>query len=313
MMLSSDQFSEALRYNAKKVGVLYDKADLPWPWNGASASSFVWATAFFQVQERMKADGKLGTGTLRAIKRAEENTSVEVPVKPELSAPKNTKHSNAVVVNGERVKLPQALLDAGISASNYLDDGEPHFKHRKRTKKVIHFVLHETCGNTAEGCKKTIKKKGYGVQLILSHDGHLSCHGDLVLDRMVHANQVNDTSFGVEVVNPYAPKYIRNKSIWHRIIKASWWTWCPGKDRRYVTPTESQMATARLLVPWLCEITGVPYRFPTRGLNKKKRRIDGLITKPKARPGAGVVAHRDFSNHADGRYMLEDLIGESHG
>jgi len=318
MMLTKAQVSAAIRYNASRAGKLYSVADLPWPWAKAEPPSFAWATALFQTGHGLTVDGQLGPKTLRLIDREEDDTSVERPTKTHTSSSAKEKpvgeFSNAIVVDGARVLLPDQLIDAGMTASNYLDDGEPHFKHRARTKPLIHFVLHETCGNTAQGCKNTILRKGYGVQLILAHDGHLSCHGDLVRDRMVHANQLNDTSFGMEVVNPYAPKYVRDHSIWTRIIKAFWWTWCPDKkDRRYVTPTAPQMDVARLLVPWLCSLTGVPFRFPTKGLHKKKRQIDGLTMKPKGRPGAGVVAHRDFASHSDGRFMLEDLIGGQNG
>ena len=58
--------------------------------------------------------------------------------------------------------------------------------------------------------------------------------------------------------------------------------------RRYVTPTKLQMEAMRLLAHWLCSLTGVPYRFPTRGLSKKKRKIDGWNIKPRSRPGPGI-------------------------
>lgn len=313
-MLTKKQAFDAVRYNMDKSGTLYAKVDLPWPWSDVWGDVFVWATALFQKEYGMVVDGKLGVGTLATIKKAANNTSVETPSKKMAPPPhkglRKFKHSNAIIVDGARVQLPDEFLADDLTASNYMDDEEPHFKHRERSVKLVHFVLHETCGNTAKGCMNTLLKRGYGVQLILAPSGHLSCHGDLVRDRMIHANQLNDTSFGVEIVNPYAPKYVRDKAIFFNTIPAQWWTWCPDKkDRRYVTPTPSQMAAIRLLAPWLCEITGVPYRFPTKGLNKRKRKIDGLTLKPKAKPGPGVVCHGDFSKHSDGRYILENLIG----
>ena len=236
-------------------------------------------------------------------------------------------HSNAIIVNGERIPLPDEFVKAGLTATNYLDDGEPHFKREPRTRDLVHFVLHETCGNTAKGCMNTLLRKNYGVQLIMAPSGHISCHGDLVVDRMVHANQLNNSSFGIEVVNPYNPIYVQDKAIWSRTIARKWWTWVPSKKNEdvqkilkrkglevvpklYTLPTPPQMNAIHLLAPWLCRITGVPYRFPTKGLNKKKRQIDGLGMKPRGKPGPGVVAHRDFASHSDGRYMLEDLISK---
>jgi len=342
MMLTKIQLTVAIRYNATQCGKLYDVGDMPWPWSEAKPDLFAWATANFQLENRLTVDGKMGPKTFRAVMKAEGDTSVEVPIPPkDPSLPKpptpppygklsDSKFSNAIIVDGERVELPSEFLAAGMTASNYLEDDEPHFKHGERVGELIHFVLHETCGNTAQGCKNTLKKKGYGVQLILAPSGHLSCHGDLVRDRMVHANQLNDTSFGIEIVNPYNPIFVNDKAIWYNTLKRLWWTWVPALKtrkginkgiqsllkrrglkavpKRYVTPTPPQMAAIRLLVPWLCELTSVPYRFPTKGLNKKKRKIDGLTMKPRGRPGPGVVAHRDFASHADGRYILEDLL-----
>lgn len=223
---------------------------------------------------------------------------------------KKGEFSNAIIVNEARILLPDEILKAGVTATNFEDDGEPRFKHRERQGDVLSFVIHETCGNTAQGCKNTLLRRGYGVQLILAPNGHLSCHGDLVLDQMTHANQLNKVSFGCEIVNPYSPAYVRDKAIWGRTMPAQWWTWVPkGAIRRYVLPTERQMRAIRVLAPWLCQITGVPYEFPTAKLNRFNRKIKGWDRKPKARPGPGVVAHRDFAGHADGRYILEDLIG----
>lgn len=332
-MLTKQQLADAERYNSERIrrGELTSR-DMPWPWASVSGAHFAWATALFQSLNGLAVDGKLGPATKRAIGRSADNTSVERPMPSSPSVPPETQgRSNAIVVDGARVLLPDEFMAAGFTASNYLDDGEPHFRHRERTEPLAHFVLHETCGNTAQGCKDTLLRKGYGVQLILAPSGHLSCHGDLVRDYMVHANQLNGSSFGCEVVNPYSPIYVTDPAIFIATIPAAWWTWVPstkGKNgaavqkilqrkglakvpREYVTPTRPQMAAMRVLAPWLCRITGVPFRFPTRDLGKRHPRIAGWDLKPAARPGPGVVAHRDFAGHSDGRYMLEDLIGRA--
>jgi hypothetical protein len=198
-----------------------------------------------------------------------------------------------------------------IKAKNYIIDGEPHFKHTERIKTLQHLVLHETAGRSADACKATLLKKGYGVHLILDRDGTLSCHGDLKLNVMAHANQCNATSVGIEVVNPYAPRLAWGmKDI--AFCEAVWWTWCPNKeDRRYVLPTNAQLEVLLVLVPWLCAVTGIPYEFPTAGLSKKKHKITGWNKPPlgwSSQPGPGIVAHQDFAKHADGRYLLEYLI-----
>lgn len=198
-----------------------------------------------------------------------------------------------------------------IKAKNYIIDGEPHFKHTDRRKPLQHLVLHETAGRSADACKTTLMKKGYGVHLILERDGLLTCHGDLKLNAMAHANQCNATSVGIEVVNPYAPRLAWGmKDV--SFLEAQWWTWCPDRDdRRYVLPTNAQLEVLLELVPWLCEVLEIPYVFPTSDLNRKKPRITGWNKPPlgwSAKPGPGVVAHQDFSKHGDARYPLEYLI-----
>jgi hypothetical protein len=215
--------------------------------------------------------------------------------------------SNAVIVHGARVALPESVLAARGTASNYLDDGEPAFQTKARVKALQHFVLHETCGNTASGCKDTLVRKGYGVQLILAPDGRISCHGDLADHVMVHANQCNYTSIGIECVNPYAPSYARKP--FGATIPAQWWTWIPqGGKSLYVLPMPVQIAVLQAFVPWVCGVLGIPWAFPTAGLNKTQRKIKGWDAKPAAVPGPGVIEHSGFASHADGRYLLEQVM-----
>jgi hypothetical protein len=216
--------------------------------------------------------------------------------------------SNAVIIHGARVLLPDQVVAAGGSAANYLDDGEPGFARKPRAWQLQHFVLHETCGNTAAGCKDTLIRKGYGVQLILAPDGRISCHGDLAEHVMVHANQCNATSLGIEVVSPYTPAYARPP--FGVTIPAEWWTWVPkGSVAAYVLPTPVQMAVLKVLVPWLCGMLGIPFAFPTLGLDARQRKIPGWDRRPAAVPKPGVVEHASFASHADGRYPLEVVAG----
>ena len=322
MMLTREQVNEAQAYNANKRQRPWKRKQLRWPWDEAIGKNrFAWITALFQAENGLQVDGKLGPKTWAAVQGGGYPTPLEIPVVKK----KETTLSNCFIVAGKRVMLSKELLDSGITASNYVDDGEPHFDHKIRTQKLQHFVLHETCGNTAKGCKNTLLRKEYGVQLILDPKGHLSCHGDLATETMYHANQLNKTSIGMEVVNPYSPLYARPPFT--NVFPREWWTWVPSAKnedvreilkrkgltkvpKEYVTPTDAQMNAVRLIVPWICNIVGVPYRFPTKGLSKKKRKIDSWNVKPKGRPGPGVVAHRDFASHSDGRYILEDLIGK---
>lgn len=317
-MITRDQLKIATAYNSKRRETLYDELSLPWPWWDALPDAFVWMTALFQLENALMVDGKLGPVTLRVIRRVHDDKTVRMPVQ-EIN---DSAQSNAIIVDGQRVMLPDYLLSRGMTATNYLEDGERRFVYRERKGGLKHFVLHETCGNTANGCKNTLVRKGYGVQLILSPSGHLSCHGDLVRDRMVHANHLNGTSFGIEIVNPYNPIYVVDKSVWANTISRKWWTWVPAVKtrkginekvvailkrkglsevpKRYVTPTQAQMNAIHWIASWLCALTAVPYEFPTKDLNRRNRKMHC--------PGPGIVAHSDFASHSDGRYILESLI-----
>lgn len=209
------------------------------------------------------------------------------------------------IINSQLIKAPD-----GITVTNYIYNDEVRFKHSSRSKPLKHFVLHETAGRSAEGAKSTLVAHGYGVHLILARDGTVSCHGDLATDVMTHANQLNATSIGIEVVNPHAPKCAGNMA--YQSIPAEWWTWVPDKSSKiYVLPTDAQLHTLRVIVPFLCKQLGIPYEFPTKDLNAKKRKIMGWKAPPMgwyAKPDAGVVAHQDFANHADGRYLVQHLM-----
>jgi len=117
-----------------------------------------------------------------------------------------------------------ALVTAPFPVTNYRDDGEPHFWATRRISPLRHCVLHETAGRSAASAKRTLKDhpKHYGVHLILDRDGSLSQHADLASEVCVHANQLNATSVGIEIVNPYAPSLAYVDPI--ETIPARWWT-----------------------------------------------------------------------------------------
>ena len=218
--------------------------------------------------------------------------------------------SNAVIVNGARVPLPDAVRSAGGRATNYLDDGEPCLRNGPRVKPLRTFVLHETAGNTASGCKHTLVAKRIGVHLILDKDGAISNHADLATDVCWHAGQANAISVGMEVVNAYRPESAQDPR--GPVLPAEWWTWVPkGQARLYQAPTDAQVRVACALVPWLCQVLEIPLLFPTAGLDARHPHIAGWRKSPfgwSAKPGMGVVEHSSFSSHADGRYLLKKVM-----
>jgi hypothetical protein len=230
--------------------------------------------------------------------------------------------SNRLIVGGRGVPLPASLVvERGFSLSNYLDDGEHRFAATKRRVPVVHFVLHESVTRTAAGVIRVLEAKAarsrrqrrnrgagyrYGVHLILAPDGHVSQHADLLEDRLVHANQLNASSIGCEIVNPYAAR--RPEPPFDRTMPRRWWTWVPpGAPPLYTLPTDAQLEALVALVPVLVDaLPQLPLAFPTTDLGPRRRRIAGWdqgVT-----PAPGIVAHRDFSSHADGRFPLEHLV-----
>ena len=65
--------------------------------------------------------------------------------------------------------------------------------------------------------------------------GAFTQHGDLATEILWHASQHNGPSFGVEVVNPYYPSYLKPGLPWDRVIKAPW-----AHKGEYVLPTPAQ-------------------------------------------------------------------------
>lgn len=230
--------------------------------------------------------------------------------------------SNSIIINGKPVQLPDEIINLGCKATNYLQDGEPHVRHFDGSKiKKDLLVLHETGGNTAGGCEATLLKKGLGIHFILGPDGWLSNHADCITEFVYHAGAVNKRSIGIEVVNPYSPVY--DAQPYEKTIPAEWWTWVPSEKsvelvlkkkgwtsvpKAYCVPTDIQMRIMRVLPRWLCSVVGIPYVFPTQGFGPKKIGRSGVMKVDPKKLGAGVACHRDFANHADGRYLLEALF-----
>jgi len=232
----------------------------------------------------------------------------------------------AIIFKGERIEIE------GVESTNHIDDNEPEFRSYDRnphlTKPVKWIVLHETNGNTAAQCKQTLARRKLGVQLIIDYDGHVSCHGDLYRVQW-HGNQLNLESVGIEIVNPYNPVFVSPhlRDIFCNTIPAEFWTWIPRNEdkavkqllkakkmksvpRAYITPTDEQITALERTIPVLCEVLEVPLEFPTINLSRRNPRIKRW--KQKAKPdGYGIVAHRDYASHADGRYPLEHMYART--
>jgi len=341
--------SKAINFNKRRAGKLWDQGSLPWPLSmnippqgfviSPDSQAFAFSVAIFQKFNGLLPDGMLGSNTLAAMNasrpasaeteaghdfESEGENSVAIGAEPELSTrPARKGVSNCIIINGESVPISQEMIDLGITASNYMDDGEKQFTQYRKRKTASVFVIHESVTTSAAATNRILdakrnrsanqgKNKGkgwdYGIHLNMCPDGHIICHADLVQHRLVHANHMNDESIGIEVVNPYNPAF--GGAPFTRIIKGPWWCWRPkNREKLYTLPTPEQMRAIYPLVRFLTsEIPTLPLAFPTKDLGPRNTRIEGWRDGKKV--GAGIVAHRDFASHADGRYLLEHCIEE---
>lgn len=335
----------AATYNASVVGRLWRQEDLPKPLSlsvvfQVGGEAFAHLVSLFQLVCGLTVDGKLGSDTLAALRSAPEELRTptlddasdgdaedDLVVPPAVVPPARTGRtgvSNCLRVGGVSVPLPPEALAAGVSASNFVDDDEHHFDAWKRKRPCRWWVIHESVSMSQKSTIRTLEAKKrrsiregknhgkgypYGVQLIVAPDGHASCHADVLDETLTHANQLNREGFGCEFVNPYNPKWA--KPPFDRVIAAPWWCWVP-KDAEplYTLPTAAQMVTAEHLARFLVDhLPDLPMAFPTAELGPRNGRIKDWRKPHRRKPaGPGIVAHRDFSSHADGRYILEHVM-----
>jgi len=323
-LLTKNQIVKAVAYNVKKAGIIWKTeevqaalymgaggATLPLPQH----EEFALAVARFQKQHNLDIDGCLGPATFAILRSATQTSpSTSLPGMPDIGSgvPARTGVSNRIIVNGKRIPMPQQYIKAGLTCSNWIDDADAHedvhFTCKPRNGEVTNIVIHESVTNSVASTVDALQAQGYGVHFMIAPDGHLSCHNDAVTEYLIHGNQLNGRSVGIEVINPYSPKYA--KPPFTRTIPATWWTWVPkGASPLYTLPTDAQLKALRALVGWLCNlIPTLPMGFPTKDLNANQKKIAGWDAKPAAKPGPGIVAHSDYSSHADGRYELEFLL-----
>ena len=310
-MLSPTQITAAINYNTRQSKLLWKQTALPVPLNDpnapATTAAFAENVANFQAAHELVVDGQLGPATLSTIRAVQMAALTPAVVLPHLdpSVPVRQNVSNCVIVSNQRVSLPRELQNAGMTVSNFLADGESHFKCWARTKPPTYQVIHESVSTSAPATVRILAQEGYGVHLMIAPDGHVSCHNDLETETPAHANQLNGSSIGIEIVNPYSPLYARPPFT--ETIPAEWWTWVPeGGKRLYTLPTPAQRKSLLGLTAWLCQLfPSIPHVLSTKGLKDKIPGYD-----KGAKPEPGIVAHADFSSHADGRWLIEYLTSQ---
>ncbi len=102
----------------------------------------------------------------------------------------------------------------GLSIRTFAEDGVHRFPSKGKRARAVELVVHETVTRSVDSTIAVLKKRGLSVHLVMGADGALTQHGDLATDILWHASQHNGASFGVEVVNPYYPSYLKPGLPW---------------------------------------------------------------------------------------------------
>jgi N-acetyl-anhydromuramyl-L-alanine amidase AmpD len=140
-------------------------------------------------------------------------------------------NERAFIVSGRAIEPPP-----GIDVLNFNDESVHRFRGRDRTgEPVTELVIHESVTRSVADTVAVLKKRRLGVHLILDEHDRFTQHGVFANDRLAHASQHNGVSIGIEVVNPYCPKYLEPGMAWSAVIDAPW-----AHKKRYVLPTAAQ-------------------------------------------------------------------------
>ena len=275
VMITAAQEYNGARYPSSR--------QLPFPWCLFSANTwqFVTVTARFQKIAGLTVDGQFGPLSLTAASITGATTSLLPPP-----------------ADAEIENLPYALP----TQASYPDNT---FVTRPRVKPVTHIVIHESVGATVDGCKRTLQANDYGVHYAIGPDGQHHKFVNPATHSTGHGGKLNSVSIGIEIISPYTAGTAKQKPPFDVQMAAEWWTWIPtGSTPFYRLPTVAQMLTlARLVNALLDAFPTIPRSFPTlTTLNARHPKVEGWHGG--AVPPPGIVAHADYSNHADSRFPL---------
>lgn len=207
------------------------------------------------------------------------------------------------IVGGKDIGGPE-----NVSIVNFSSPGVVRFRNGKRgpSVHVSEVVLHETVTTSAKSTVDVLLQRGLGVHLIVGPDGVVAQHADLQDDVTWHGSQHNGASVGIEVVNPYEPRFLPKNGPWTACIEAPWCASQKDHDgvRRYVLPTPAQVEATALVVNWLTSAASAPLAIPQLwpGLQHTQRLAFGRVPAD-AHAAPGVHAHM-YWDHADGAWLV---------
>lgn len=208
--------------------------------------------------------------------------------------------TDKLIVRGQPLDPPE-----GLTVRNFLDPAVYRFKNQVRSRPVTQLILHETVTRNWKATVDVLKPKsaanpggrGLGVQLIVEHDGTVYQHGDLATDEHWHAGgpvDHNPSSVGIELVNPYDPRFMPKNGPWSEVIETPW------SGGRYCVPTPASVEAVCKLTEWLTSPEST-LNTPRTWLGAKDDVMAfGRIA---AMNDPGIYAHYYFG-HADGCWPL---------
>lgn len=203
--------------------------------------------------------------------------------------------SRHLIVGGSAFEPP-----AGVRVTNWTDGVTHRFEGERRERTVSEIIVHESVTATAEDAVSVLRKRGYGLHLVIDPAGGVTQHGDLATDRLVHAGGHNGPSVGIEFVNLYYASLLRKHHPWTTVIRTAW-----AHKKQYVVPTVWQLEAGTALLRWITALVGTDLEVPRRwiGLAPDKPRLRmGRVPGADARRG-GIYAHHYF-HHADGAFPV---------
>ncbi|MBN2528953.1 MAG: N-acetylmuramoyl-L-alanine amidase [Deltaproteobacteria bacterium] len=199
-----------------------------------------------------------------------------------------------IVINGNLLDPPE-----GLQVRNFHDPVVPRFRGKNRCKTLVtEIIVHETVTQSVEATIRVLQRRKLGVHFIIGPNGEVTQHGDLAIDLLFHAGFHNRPSVGIEVVNPYYPRYRKEDAPWTETIDAPW-----AHEGAYVVPTAAQAEATALLVDWLSSEKAEGLHIPENwiGLGKKGMALGRVLAAKRRKPG--IYAHHYFG-HADGAWLI---------
>lgn len=231
----------------------------------------------------------------------------DVQDEPSDQAPETQPSGSSIIVDG------LGYHPGVLRVNNWIDreSSDFHFMNRQRTGLVTEIVLHETVTRSHDDTVRVLKPaspanpggRNLGVHFIVEHTGEVFQHADVVRDMCWHAGVHNGPSVGIEVVNPYEPRFLpKTNCPWQTVIDAPW-----AAGGRYVVPTPAQAEATFQLVMFLVQGGGeppapklqVPLSWP--GLVAGRMAFGKVQGADQLKPG--IYAHHYFA-HADGAWLV---------